>query len=40
MNQDASNVVIGAEIVIPIATLATFVHLGWLARRSMGVGGG
>jgi len=36
MNQDASNVVIGAEIVIPIATLATFVHLGWLARRSMG----
>ena len=40
MNQDASNVVIGAEIVIPIATLATFVHLGWLARRSMGVGAG
>jgi phosphatidylglycerophosphate synthase len=35
MNQDASNVVIGAEIVIPIATLATFVHLGWLARRSI-----
>jgi len=35
MNQDASNVVIGAEIVIPIATVATFVHLGLLARRSM-----
>jgi cardiolipin synthase len=35
MNQDASNVVIGAEIVIPIATIATFVHLGLLARRSM-----
>jgi phosphatidylglycerophosphate synthase len=35
MNQDASNVVTGAEIVIPIATLATFVHLGWLARRSI-----
>jgi cardiolipin synthase len=35
MNQDASNVVIGAEVVIPIATVATFVHLGWLARRSM-----
>jgi cardiolipin synthase (CMP-forming) len=35
MNQDASNVVIGAEIVIPIATSATFVHLGLLARRSM-----
>jgi cardiolipin synthase len=35
MNQDATNVVIGAEIVIPIATAATFVHLGLLARRSM-----
>ena len=35
MNQDATNVVIGAEIVIPIATVATFVHLGWLARRSL-----
>jgi phosphatidylglycerophosphate synthase len=35
MNQDASNVVIGAELVIPLATLATFVHLGWAARRSM-----
>jgi cardiolipin synthase len=40
MNQDASNVVIGAEIVIPIATLATFVHLGVLARRSLRLGGG
>jgi cardiolipin synthase len=29
--QDASNVVLGAEVVIPIATLATFVHLGWAA---------
>ncbi len=35
MNQDAGNVVIGAEIVIPIATVATFVHLGLLARRSI-----
>jgi phosphatidylglycerophosphate synthase len=35
MNQDASNVVVGAEIVIPIATVATFVHLGLLARRSL-----
>jgi phosphatidylglycerophosphate synthase len=33
MNQDASNVVIGAEIVIPIATIATMVHLALLARR-------
>lgn len=40
MNQDASNVVIGAEIAIPITTLATFVHLGWLARRSMEAGPG
>ena len=31
--QDATNVVIGAEVVIPIATVATFVHLGWVARR-------
>jgi phosphatidylglycerophosphate synthase len=40
MHQDASNVVIGAEIAIPIATIATFVHLGWLARRSMRLGAG
>jgi len=40
MNQDASNVVVGAEIVIPIATVATFVHLGLLARRSMRLGAG
>jgi cardiolipin synthase len=33
MNQDATNVVIGAEVVIPITTLATFIHLGWVARR-------
>ena len=32
MNQDAGNVVVGAEIVIPIATVATFVHL-WFALR-------
>jgi len=32
-NQDTTNVVIGAEIVLPIATLATFVHLGWVARK-------
>ncbi|HEY0831039.1 MAG TPA: CDP-alcohol phosphatidyltransferase family protein [Candidatus Dormibacteraeota bacterium] len=31
--QDTTNVVIGAEVVIPIATIATFVHLGWVARR-------
>jgi phosphatidylglycerophosphate synthase len=32
-NQDTSNVVTGAEIVLPIATVATFVHLGWAARK-------
>jgi cardiolipin synthase len=32
-NQDASNVVTGAEIVIPLATVATFAHLGWVARK-------
>ena len=33
LNQDATNVVIGAEVVIPIATVATFMHLAWAARR-------
>jgi cardiolipin synthase (CMP-forming) len=32
-NQDTTNVVTGAEIVLPIATVATFVHLGWVARK-------
>jgi cardiolipin synthase len=32
-NQDTSNVVFGAEIVLPIATVATFIHLGWVARK-------
>jgi len=31
--QDATNALIGAEVVIPVATLATFLHLGWVARR-------
>ncbi len=31
--QDASNVVLGAEVVIPITTIATFVQLAWIARR-------
>src|ERR1700730_11754267 len=33
MNQDAGNVVVGAEVVIPVATVATFVHLALVARR-------
>jgi cardiolipin synthase len=32
-NQDTSNVVTGAEIVLPIATVATFVHLALVARK-------
>jgi len=35
--QDASNVVIGAEVVIPLAAIATFVHLAWVARRPVAV---
>jgi phosphatidylglycerophosphate synthase len=35
--QDATNVLIGAEVVIPVATLATFLHLGWVARRPVAV---
>jgi cardiolipin synthase len=37
LSQDASNVVIGAEVVIPIATIATFVHLARVARRPVAV---
>jgi len=33
LDQDASNVVVGAEVAIPIATVATFVHLGWVTFR-------
>lgn len=33
LGQDPRNFVIGAEVVIPIATLATFVHLGLTLRR-------
>ena len=33
LDQDSSAVVAAAEVVIPVATLATFVHLAWIARR-------
>jgi len=33
LNQDSSAVVAAAEVVIPLATLATFVHLAWVSRR-------
>src|SRR5450759_3068403 len=36
-NQDTGNVVLGAEVVIPIATIATFLHLAWAARRPVAV---
>lgn len=35
LNQDASGFVRAAEVVIPIATLATFVHLAWVSRRAV-----
>ncbi len=33
LNQDPGNLVIGAEIVLPIATAATFIHLAIALRR-------
>ena len=33
LNQDASGLLAGAEVVIPIATVATYVHLGWVTFR-------
>lgn len=34
LGQDASHLVSAAEIVIPLATAATFVHLAWVSRRT------
>lgn len=36
LSLDAGNIVIGAEVVIPLATLATYVHLGLTLRRPAG----
>jgi hypothetical protein len=33
LNQDASGLLNAAEVVIPIATVATYVHLGFAALR-------
>jgi phosphatidylglycerophosphate synthase len=33
LGQDPGNYVLGAEVVIPIATVATFIHLGLALRR-------
>lgn len=40
LNQDPGNLVPAAEIVIPIATVATFVHLGFALRRPVGASAG
>jgi cardiolipin synthase len=34
LNQDSSALVTAAEVVIPIATAATYVHLAWVSRRA------
>jgi phosphatidylglycerophosphate synthase len=36
LNQDPGNLAGGAEVVLPVATVATFVHLGLSARRPVG----
>src|SRR6266508_5172659 len=39
LHQDASALLIGAEVAIPLATLATFVHLAWASRRTVAAPG-
>ncbi|HEV8596414.1 MAG TPA: CDP-alcohol phosphatidyltransferase family protein [Candidatus Dormibacteraeota bacterium] len=39
LHQDANALLIGAEVAIPLATLATFVHLAWASRRTVAVPG-
>jgi cardiolipin synthase len=39
LHQDASALLIGAEVVIPLATLATFAHLAWASRRTVAAPG-
>jgi cardiolipin synthase (CMP-forming) len=38
LDQDSSGLVGAAEIVIPIATVATYAHLAWSLTRPVGVG--
>ena len=42
LNQDPGTFVLGAEVAIPIASVATFVNLAWAAtrRRPVGAAGG
>jgi phosphatidylglycerophosphate synthase len=35
LHQDSSALLAGAEVVIPLATLATFAHLAWASRRTV-----
>jgi cardiolipin synthase (CMP-forming) len=37
LSQDSSGLVAAAEVVIPIATAATYVHLAWVSRRPVAV---
>lgn len=37
LNQDPSGLLQAAEVVIPLATVATYVHLGWALRRPVKV---
>jgi cardiolipin synthase (CMP-forming) len=37
LHQDSSELGRSAQVVIPLATLATFVHLAWVSRRAVGV---
>jgi cardiolipin synthase len=37
LNQDSSGLVAASEVVIPIATAATYVHLAWVSRRPVAV---
>jgi cardiolipin synthase (CMP-forming) len=36
LNQDSSALVNAAEVVIPVATVATYVNLAWVSRRPVG----
>ena len=35
LHQDASRLVSAAEVVIPLATIATFIHLAWASREAV-----
>ena len=35
LHQPSSALLTGAEVAIPVATLATFVHLAWVSRRAV-----